>query len=133
MAVKRILPNISAIPQEIAPLSVVSELSQAVDHFASSLSAKERQKYQEIHKLSDPAKPDVVAFIDHLQERVRKERKRYNSKVWKSLSAIEGIANLLDIVIGGSQNLIACSVWAIVKFVLQVSSMPTIRVGAVRL
>ena len=107
-------------------LSAELRLAQAISEFQSSLGAKEKIEFQ-TQKLrfskGPPTAQDVyrlTAEIDRAAEKVSRGRV-FGPRFMKFLQAVQQFASLGDVLVGGSQNLIACGVWTGVRFALMVS------------
>lgn len=106
-------------------LSAELRLAQAISEFQSSLSAKEKIDFQ-AQKIrfsqGPPTAQDVyrlTAEIDCASEKVSGGRV-FGPRFMKFLQAVQQFASLGDVLVGGSQNLIACGVWTGVRFALMV-------------
>lgn len=101
-------------------------LAQAVSQFEADLSHEEKRtlRTQKLQLQSSPPDPcDVMrltAQIDKTSGFVA-GRRCFGPRLTSFLDAAQQFAALGDVVVGGSQNLIACSVWMLVRMSLLVS------------
>ncbi|CAI6332832.1 unnamed protein product [Periconia digitata] len=98
-------------------------LAQAVSQFKSCLSNDEKLAFDTttsdaLNNAPDPT--DVLKFTAQLSW--RKDRRRgsrcYGPRFTNFLTGVQQFAALGDVVVGGSQNIIACSVWSLVRMSL---------------
>ena len=67
----------------------------------------------------------LTAAIDRAGR--RKGRRCFGPRLTYVLQAVQQFASIGDIIIGGSQNLIACGVWSLVRMTLLVrSTLPAV-------
>ncbi|KAI8628212.1 hypothetical protein F5Y19DRAFT_438505 [Xylariaceae sp. FL1651] len=100
-------------------------LAQAIAEFQAALSKEQQAAFQagtDVAISSQPQLRDmmqVTAEID-LQARMQNGggRRCFGSRVTKALESIQQFVAVGDILIGGSQNLIACGVWSLVRLSL---------------
>ena len=101
-------------------------LAQAVSEFQTCLSPKEKIEFQNRkaqYTKDPPAVQDVcklTAQIDHACNRWSNGRV-FGPRFMNMLQAVQRFASIGDVLIGGSQNVIACGVWTGVRFTLLVS------------
>lgn len=103
-------------------------LAQAVSEFQSSLTAKEKLDFnvQKTHYSKNPPTTQDVyklsAEIDFACGKASGGGGRvFGPRFMNILQAVQRFASIGDVLIGGSQNLLACGVWACVRFTLMVS------------
>lgn len=103
------------------PLKVEIRLQQALDGFAKDLSGDQKTEFlgdQEAYRKSLPESNDVITFMGQLNTKA--SRSNFGPRVQSILQVTQQFAAIGDVLIGGSQNLIACGVWTVVRFTLQV-------------
>ncbi|GAB1218113.1 hypothetical protein ATERTT37_007364 [Aspergillus terreus] len=97
-------------------------LSQAVSEFQASIPQEEKTKFQKwtLSLSTEPPESwDVAKLTSEIDRRVSGQTRRcYGPRFMNVLQAVQQYASLGDIVIGGSQNLAACGVWAVVRLTL---------------
>ena len=99
-------------------------LAQAVSEFEATLSGKQKVEFQTIRSQARESPPDIsdvmrlTAEVDRAAS--RKGRRCFGPRLTNVLQAVQQFASLGDIIIGGSQNLIACGVWSLVRTTLLV-------------
>ena len=103
-------------------------LAQAVSQFEADLSTEQKARfraYQSQSRDSPPGTSDVMrltAEIDrHMSGNVVGGRRCLGPRLTSFLQAVQQFAALGDIIVGGSQNIIACGVWSLVRMSLLVS------------
>ena len=100
-------------------------LAQVVSQFEANLSAEQKaafRTYRSQSRESPPNPRDVMrltAEIDQASGKAGRGR-CFGPRLTNFLQAVQQFASLGDIIIGGSQNLVACGVWAIVRMSLLV-------------
>ena len=114
--------NVSLIVSSAAPLSQQSRLSRALHDFICLLSEEEKIDYEDSRGASPPQGFDVSHFTMDIEKKIKREQRRSINKLWKALDALRPLTSAVDMIVGGSQNEIACSVWAIVRFAMQVKN-----------
>ena len=103
-------------------------LAQAVSHFEADLPSEEKARFcafRSQSRDSPPATSDVMrltAEIDrHGIGKVVRGSRCFGPRLTNFLQAVQQFAALGDIVVGSSQNIIACGVWSLVRTSLLVS------------
>ncbi|KAJ5170121.1 uncharacterized protein N7500_002904 [Penicillium coprophilum] len=106
-----------------------ARLAQAVSQFEAELSNDQKASFRACRARSIESPPSIqdvmqlTAEIDRVSE---KRRRCLGPRLTNILQATQQFAALGDIIVGGSQNLLACGVWSIVRmsllFVLDFSS-----------
>ena len=102
-------------------------LAQAVSQFEADLSTEQKARFRAYQSQSRDSPPDtsdvmrLTAEIDrHMSGNVSGRLCR-GPRLTGFLQAVQQFAALGDIVVGGSQNIIACGVWSLVRMSLLVS------------
>ena len=112
--------NLALIVSSVSPPSQTVRLHQAIHAFTLLLSKEERTSFDSAQKLSSAPPFDVTGFTRDIEAKLDRQKKRYVGRFWNFLQVVRGITSVVDMIVGGSQSEIACSVWAIVRFALQV-------------
>lgn len=114
-----VLTNASRLKPEI-------RLAQAVSEFEADLSNEEKAAFRtyrsESHD-SPPSPSDVMRLTAQIDRRVCGNRaggRCFGPRLTNILQAVQQFAPLGDIIVGGSQSLIACGVWSLVRTTLLV-------------
>ena len=100
-------------------------LAQAVSEFEATLSSDQKATFRTYKTQTQDSPPDthdvmrLTAEIDLSAS--RKARRCFGPRFTNMLQAVQQFVSLGDILIGGSQNLIACGVWSLVRMSLLVS------------
>lgn len=101
-------------------------LAKAVSEFEADLSNKEKDALRTQRSLLQSLPPDqgdvmrLTAEIDKTSGIVA-GRRCFGPRLTNFLHAVQQFAALGDVVVGGSQNLIACGVWMLIRMSLLVS------------
>ncbi|KAH7368617.1 hypothetical protein B0T11DRAFT_277381 [Plectosphaerella cucumerina] len=101
-------------------------LQQALREYESLLTKDQRQLYNtRVRSGRAPDMADVIQATSEIDREARKQRgihKCAAPRLMKVLTACQRFAAIGDVLIGGSQNLIACGVWSAVRLSLQISA-----------
>jgi hypothetical protein len=105
-------------------------LAQAVSQFEADLSVSEKRTLQAQKSLlqsSPPDQNDVMRLTSEIDKTsgIVAGRRCFGPRLMNFLQAVQQFAALGDVVIGGSQNLVACGVWMLIRMSLLVSIVPT--------
>ncbi|KAI9765967.1 MAG: hypothetical protein M1840_006974 [Geoglossum simile] len=112
-----LLANISWLKPEI-------RLAQAVSQFEADLSSEQKNTFRTYRSQSQDSPPDptdvmrLMAEIDHQASGKVGSRRCFGPRMTNFLQAVQQFAALGDIIVGGSQNIIACGVWSLVRMSL---------------
>lgn len=99
-------------------------LAQAISEFEKDLSAEQKaslRKARDSTVRKPPDHQDVMRLteeIDRSAARVLKSRRCFGPRFTNVLHAIQQFAALGDVIVGGSQNILACGVWSLVRMIL---------------
>jgi len=113
------LTNASRLKPEI-------RLAQAVSQFEADLSSEQKtsfRTYRSQLRDSPPDPSDVMRLTAEIDRRTSGKvggGRCYGPRLTNVLQAIQQFAALGDIIVGGSQNIIACGVWSLVRMALLV-------------
>jgi len=109
-------------------------LAQAVSEFAQALDGPTKQRFRELQVQLTAAAPSATDVIRLTEQLNREGVKRHASwqpaagtRVGGFLRRLQQFAASGDVLIGGSQNLIASGVWASVRAMLEVGQHSTAR------
>ncbi|KAI9854299.1 MAG: hypothetical protein M1813_001292, partial [Trichoglossum hirsutum] len=112
-----LLANISRLKPEI-------RLAQAVSQFEADLSSEQKATFRTYRSQSRDSPPDpsdvmgLTAEIDRQASGKVGGRRCFGPRFTNFLQAVQQFAALGDIIVGGSQNIIACGVWSLVRMSL---------------
>ena len=101
-------------------------LAQAVSEFEADLSSQQKASFrvQRSQSLSSPPdSSDVMRLTAEMDRNMFSKsglRRCFGPRMTAFLQAVQQFAALGDVIIGGSQNLIACGVWSLVRMTLLV-------------
>jgi hypothetical protein len=108
------------------PLKPELRLAQAVSQFEDDLSSEQKAAFR-THKSqsrdSPPSHSNVMQFTAEIDRRASGKvgGRCFGPRLTSFLQAVQQFAALGDIVVGGSQHMIACGVWSAVRTSLLVS------------
>jgi hypothetical protein len=118
----KILMNASRLKPEI-------RLAQAVSQFEADLSNEQKSTlltFKSQSLSSTPSPSDVMRLTAEIDRRIIHNKiggRCYGPRFINFLQAAQQFAALGDVVVGGSQNIIACGVWSLVRMSLLVSAL----------
>lgn len=103
-------------------------LAQAVSQFEADLSDKQKIAFCALKSQSRTSTPDpsdvmrLTAEIDCQMSR-KVSGRCFGPRFTNFIQAVQQFAALGDVIVGGSQNLVACGVWSLVRMSLLVSAL----------
>lgn len=108
------------------PLKPEIRLAQAVSQFEADLSTEQKatlRTYKSQSRHSPPDHSDVMQLTAEIDRRASGTSggRCFGPRLTFFLQAVQQFAAVGDVIIGGSQNLIACGIWSIVRMSLLVS------------
>lgn len=105
------------------------ELGKAVSDFEELLSSVDKLAFQAQRESTSRLPPkiqDVMNLTAQIDQKVRKEgggsHRCFGPRFTGFLEAVQQYAAVGDVLVGASQNLLACGVWALVRMTLLVST-----------
>jgi len=93
-------------------------LAQAISQFEANLSSTHKTEFQRSRAQSlkvPPDTTDVMRFTADVDRRIAKGSRCLGPRFTSFLSSVQQFAALGDVIVGGSQNIIACGVWSVVR------------------
>ena len=117
--------NITGAVAKASKLKPEIRLAQAVSEFEAILSSDQKAAFRSQKSQlqnSPPGPRDVMRLTSEVDKAcgVAAGRRCFGPRLTNFLHAVQQFAALGDIVVGGSQNVVACSVWALVRMSLLV-------------
>ena len=115
----------SLVLRKASKLKPEIRLAQAISQFEADLSPQEKRElhtYRQQMSKTPPNPSDVMrltAQIDRLASRKGCHR-CFGPRFTNFLQAVQQFAALGDVIVGGSQNIIACGVWSLIRMSLMV-------------
>ncbi|KAF5637893.1 heterokaryon incompatibility protein het-E-1 [Fusarium sp. NRRL 52700] len=112
--------------REIAGLKPDIRLAQAVSEFEAALTAEQKLTFRASRNAAlstAPTMSDVMRLTAEMDLKATSKHGRircFGPRLTNMLQAIQQFAALGDIVVGGSQNLIACGVWSAARMTVHV-------------
>jgi hypothetical protein len=100
-----------------AKLKPEIRLAQAISLFEKDLSLNQKAAYNDLKNQSLRSAPqprDVMRFTAKI-DRQNKAGRCFGPRLTNVLQSVQQFASLGDIIVGGSQNIIACGVWTVVR------------------
>lgn len=116
----------SAALARAAPLKPEIRLAQAISQFEADLSTEQKATFRVYRSQSCESPPNIhdvmrlTAEIDHQTSQKLGGGRCFGPRLTNVLQAIQQFAALGDVIVGGSQNIIACGVWSLVRLTLLV-------------
>lgn len=101
-------------------------LAQAVSEFEADLSNEQKSTFQRLRSQSlstTPSPRDVMQLTAQVDRHTFKKFSSacFGPRFTNFLHGVQQFAALGDVVVGGSQNMLACGVWSLVRMSLLVS------------
>ncbi|KAH7355932.1 hypothetical protein BKA66DRAFT_429213 [Pyrenochaeta sp. MPI-SDFR-AT-0127] len=111
----------SSAIEKAARLKPEIRLAQAVSHFEFGLSSEQKaqfrsQRAQALRTTPEPS--DIMHFTAEIDRSQNVGVRCFGPRFTNFLHAIQQFAALGDVVVGGSQNIVICGVWALVRISL---------------
>ena len=102
-------------------------LAQAVSEFEADLSSKQKAKFrtQRLQSTTTPPGPgDVMRLTAEVDRQISRkcDGQCFGPRFTYFLQGVQQFAALGDVVVGGSQNLVMCGVWSLVRMSILVSA-----------
>lgn len=107
----------------VARLKPEIRLAQAVSHFEASLSSDQKVLFQDQRSQSlrhPPDTNDVMRLTAQMNQSQQAGERCFGPRFTKFLHGVQQFAALGDVMVGGSQNIVACGVWTLVRMSLLV-------------
>lgn len=101
-------------------------LAQAVSEFESILSGAQKAEFRGWRAQAlkrPPDTTDVMRFTADVDRRIAKGNRCLGPRFTSFLSAVQQFAALGDVVVGGSQSIVACGVWSLVRMSILVRTL----------
>jgi hypothetical protein len=114
-----VLPNASRMKPEV-------RLAQAVSQFEADLLNEQKTAFRALRSLSLKSPPDpsdVMRLTAEIDRRMSKKSggRCFGPRFTNFLQGVQQFATIGDVVLGSSQNMIACGIWSLVRMSLLVS------------
>ena len=111
---------------KVATLKPEIRLGQAVSEFEADLSAEQKLEFQTLRLQSSKAAPDqndVMRLTAKMDKCISNKfgGQCFGPRFTNFVQGVQQFAALGDILVGGSQNLVACGVWSVVRTSLLIS------------
>lgn len=96
-------------------------LAQAISEFEASLIDQQKAQFR-LQKSQPPGINDVMRLTAEVDRSIKGSRRSYGPRWTNFLEGVQRYASTGDVLVGGSQYLPACAIWAVVRFSLMVMS-----------
>ena len=121
----------SGLLARVSRLKPEIRLAQAVSQFEADLSSEQKvafRNYKTQLQSSPPDQSDVMRLTSEIDKisGIAAGRRCFSPRLTNFLYAVQQFAALGDLIVGGSQNIVACSVWTLVRTSLLVSILLTL-------
>ncbi|KAJ4016209.1 hypothetical protein NW752_003332 [Fusarium irregulare] len=107
-----------------AKLKPEIRLARAISEFNASLQNKnQRARFKNLRSQSLPDPDDIIRITEEINRdgaRAHRSWRPYGTRLVAILERMRQFAPIGDVLVGGSQNLIACGVWAVIRLSLEV-------------
>lgn len=107
-----------------AKLKPEIRLAQAICEFNASLgNNNQRTRFRNLQSQSPPSPDDIIRLTEELNRdgaRAHRSWRPHGTRLVAILERMRQFAPAGDVLVGGSQNVIACGVWAVVRLSLEV-------------
>ena len=105
---------------EASKLKPEIRLAQAVSYFEADLSPQQKRDLHAYRQqmLKNPPDPSDVMRLTAEMDRLASRKgchRCFGPRFTNFLQAVQQFAALGDVIVGGSQNIIACGVWSLVR------------------
>ncbi|RTE84485.1 hypothetical protein BHE90_000848 [Fusarium euwallaceae] len=119
------MKGISSAVGFVAKLKPEIRLAQAISEFGASLNTQnQRTRFKNLQSQSPPDPDDIIRLTEEINRdgaRAHRSWRPYGTRLVAILERMRQFAPIGDVLVGGSQNLIACGVWAVVRLSLETS------------
>jgi hypothetical protein len=118
--------------QKASQLKPKIRLAQAIKSFEAELSSEQKVAFNAARSSAQSFPPDQMDVMRLLSEMDKTSgvvagKRCFGPRFTNFLEAVQRFASIGDVVVGGSQNMAACGVWALVRLTVLVST--TSRLG----
>jgi hypothetical protein len=112
--------------QKASQLKPEIRLTQAIKGFEAELSSKQKAAFYATRSSAESSPPDQTDVMRLLSEMDKTSgvvvgKRCFGPRFTSFLEAVQRFAAIGDVVVGGSQNMAACGVWALVRLTILVS------------
>ncbi|KAH7153576.1 hypothetical protein EDB81DRAFT_631269, partial [Dactylonectria macrodidyma] len=100
-------------------------LAKAVSDFATTLDEDQRRNFKRLKSRSPPSSADVISFTEELSRTGAHLHRSWTCQSMRLVTILDRIQKFVcigDVIIGGSQNMIASGVWAAVRMSCSIHS-----------
>lgn len=133
MAKSNQMENTTGALKTLGRLKPEIRLSQALSEFEATLnSASHKAKFKNLRTRRPPDLEDVVRLTEEINRdgaRLHSRWQQYGTRLVTILNRVRQFAPIGDVVIGGSQNMVASGIWGAVRLALEVVHLPRTHVG----
>lgn len=108
----------------VAPLKAEVRLAQAISQFEADLSGEQKTSFRAL-RLRTQREPPGIKHVMQLTADIDRQTalklgggRCFGPRLTNVLQSVQQFAAIGDVLVGGSQNIIACGVWSVVRFAL---------------
>lgn len=100
-------------------------LAQAISEFVSDLPDEQKRIHRAQSNANPPDPSDVMRLTAEIDQKAAGKvgGRCYGPRMTNFLHAVQQFAAIGDVVVGGSQNILACGIWVIVRMSLLVRDL----------
>jgi hypothetical protein len=108
--------------------NATEKVQVAASKFKGALTEDQKKEFRILEKriAKSPDAVDILQLTQALDRRHSSRHgseKRYTNRLMEFLTELQPLLQGIDVAVGGTQNIILCSVWGALKICLQVSSI----------
>ena len=113
---------------KVAQLKPEIQLARALSEFEAVLHDDQKARFRVYKSQTPPGPVDVMRFTAEIdRDHGQKTRRCVGPRLTNLLQSVQQFSTVIDLAVGGSQNLMAGSIWGALKMSLQVRSTQTSR------
>jgi ankyrin repeat domain-containing protein 50 len=114
-------PTMAVALRNAAALKPEIRLAQALSEYEAILTNDQKTKFRIYHGQQPPDVTDVMRLTAEI-DRENKSRRCVGPRLTNVLQSVQQFSTIIDVIVGGSQSLLASGIWGAVKMTLQVTS-----------
>jgi hypothetical protein len=120
----QLFDSMALLVHRAAPLKPEIKLAQALSEYEAILQDGEKAEFRSLRSGGPPGVSDVMkvtATIDRNNSN-RRSRRCFGPRLTSVLESVQQFSTVIDILVGGSQCLLASAIWGTLKMTLQITS-----------
>ena len=112
----------STVVQKAGPLKPEIRLAQAISDYEHILTDQEKPNFRILRSGRPPEYSDVMILTAQIDEENSKRHRRCNGpRLTRVLEAVQQFSTVIDVIVGGSQSLMASAIWGVLKTALLIA------------